>query len=397
MSSKWNSEFFDRYLHSECSADERKAFEEELSRSAELKSSFDEFRRYRELITHSRHYTAPENFTDNVIREIRKKAAPCPAGALLKGLFRREIVGVAVSVLVLAVVFWPHMQSVTTLDESAIVQEVTHQIEQSTADATVPEREAIETAAVLSAKSEAPQISLQQAEEGVQAILSKRSSLQGGGGASVGESAGSPGTLSGETAPVEKGRLAEKKSRVRKAAVPQKEASQLREKQTESGLIVEHSLNGFGMQTATESKALRSEAPVKQKQSPESEKQSLKTESFQAAPQAESQRSFEMEANEMLLSADMEVSSYADQIPEPNHRGVNGLKEEVKLSTDSTPSDKSAFPFDDYDAEVSGEDTLRVTIPHRYLRRLVRDWKKSGGTVIDTVDNDSTVTLLLVE
>lgn len=396
MSSKWNSEFFDRYLHSECSADERIAFEEELSRSAELKSSFDEFRRYRELITHSRHYTAPENFTDNVIREIRKKAAPSPAGALLKGLFRREIVGVAVSVLVLAVVFWPHMQSVTTLDESAIVQEVTHQIEQSTADVTVSEREEIETA-VLSAKSEAPQISPQQAEEGVQAILSKRSSLQGGGGASVSESAGSSGTLSGETAPVEKGRLAEKKSRVRKAAVPQKEASQVREKQAESGQSVEHSLNGFGMQTATESKALRSEAPVKQKQSPESEKQSFKTESCQAAPQAESQRSFEMEASEMLLSADMEVSSYADQIPEPNHRGVNGLKEEVKLSTDSTPSDKSAFPFDDYDAEVSGEDTLRVTIPHRYLRRLVRDWEKSGGTVIDTVDNDSTVTLLLVE
>lgn len=365
MNSKWNSEFFDRYLHSECSVDECRAFEKELDNSEELQKDFREFRSCRDLIKESERYPAPDNFTDNVIREIRKKSAPSEVKSLFRGLFRREIIGLAASVLVLAVLFWPHIETITVPDESAIVEKVTaYQMKSS------PDREIPEEMSVSPEPLSAPAEIQASPEKGVAGINMPTGSLQGaGGGASLSDRVVS-------TVSAEPQRLSDMvSSTVTKKSAPAEVPSRER-KSFKSEALPEKKYH----QTAAASEPqLLPRTSVKAKQSSES----IQIEAYSD--------SYELEASEML----MEESSRSNQFPEPSHRGIKRSSEEIRLTADTLPSDK-LFSFEKYHAVVSGMDTLHVTIPRRYLRRLVRDWEKSGGHVIDTVEMDSTVNLRLL-
>ncbi len=71
---------------------------------------------------------------------------------------------------------------------------------------------------------------------------------------------------------------------------------------------------------------------------------------------------------------------------------------------DAVPMEKSVltkessrdFPFVQYEATATIGDTIRVTLPAKNLRRFISAWKKSGGSVIDTVVADSSAIVRVV-
>lgn len=391
MNSNWNSEFFDRYLRSECSEDECTAFEKALKNSKDLTSEFEEFREYKELINQSKEYSAPENFTDNVIREIRKKAdTPSTFSAVFKGLFRREIIGVTTSILILAVLFWPHMQSVTTLDESTILEELSSYQPQES----IQEKKDEVSKEITSAPEKEAAIDEAKVQEKRKIRARKRKSKpsrKGTGAADegFGAAASAPATaLRSEIAIGQADKVPQRtvtKSSSGESQLAYSEDLTLAKKQKRYEDI-KHSKQKSGIELMEEQRA------------PSYEKKKLsKPKKMEKAEVVTYSDSYEMESIEMVMSADLDMASAeASQFPEPSHRGVKSAKQAPQLKSRPTqPSD--SFPFEKYHAVVTGTDTLSVTIPRRYLRRLSRDWVEYGGTVLDTVENDSTVILKLIK
>lgn len=336
MSSNFDSLFFERYIRGECSESERVSFESALEKSAELRESFEKAQSYFDTLKYVTPVQPSDQFTDNVIRQIRIRAEGRKQGfpALFNGLFSREVIGVVTTVLVLAVLFRSQMSSVL------------HQIEP------VTEMGRSVSMAEPEMKKESQSMALDEA------VLPEQSAK---GAAEV------------QSEP--------------SAEVPTAQRNAV----STTGSLAAASDDEIGA-APQKVQAFAAAAPaVEMKKSMPAEAEIMKDQMEEAPAVYRSNEAKEVSVQSRSKGVVCE-ETYA-----PKMEQIASEKADEVQSLTKAKKDSAGFPFAHYGATVQYGDTIRVTVPTKNLRTFVKAWKESGGTVIDTVIADSVATVRVLQ
>lgn len=417
MNSNYNNEFFDAYLRNECSEAERTAFKLELGSNSELRSDFEAYKNYRELLKAAPAVTASDDFTDRVVRDIRNRADARTFSwkKVYKGFFSKEFAGVVLSIVLIGALFWPQM---TTMLEP-------------TASYRLSEVEMAPEAPSMAMSDQIDEVLMEESAPTVSAAKDDALFGSNGVGADKAKEAASAGRSSDQRLAVKKQEKAGAKSKtishkemqrrleavekkqVQSAPSTKQEADRVNEllsvqsvpAETAPAVVASHKstvqqapavggdMDGAkGVSVQAESKEMASNYSPRMEGSHEDRR-------LRSPRRAKKQQKPKEVQEEMVQESDMlfdqvEMESFSlGAIVESNDIAI--VQDTV---ADTEPSSWRTFPFDHYKAmAISGQtDTVTVHLPPEELDRFVSAWKEKGGIVIDTVSQETETVLTVI-